>query len=397
MTVAEFPRGSLSNETVAIRWPVIVVGAGIAGATAAAVLAGRGVKVLLLDKDHFPRAKTCGGCLNPRAVRSLERLGLRPLLDAAAPVPLEGIVLRRGRSEARVGFPATDGAPMFSVSRRVLDAALAQEAARRGAVVRTGVRVAGSLRNGDVRVLRVRDETGGLMELAAELVLACDGLGSVLARDAGLSEDAPPAPRPKIGISALLPWDSLNLPERQITMTTHRNGYVGVVAVRPQPTEDRCQWNVAAAVLPEAVRAGGGAWEAVARILLESGLVAPDADLHPTQPTTCPTLLRRVRQPWAERILLVGDAAGYIEPFTGEGMTWALAAAEAAIDIAVEGWSAATGPRYEAAWRAAVQARSRWAGAAARILDSVAATRAAVAMLRLFPPLGNAFVRNLVR
>ncbi len=79
-------------------WDAIVIGAGPAGALAARELAGKGVRVLLVEKRRFPRGKVCGGCLNGRALSILDSVGLGSLVAGSGGVPLGGLQLHfRGR------------------------------------------------------------------------------------------------------------------------------------------------------------------------------------------------------------------------------------------------------------------------------------------------------------
>lgn len=378
-------------------WPVVIVGAGVAGTAAAGALAARGINVLVLEKEHLPRAKTCGGCLNARAIRSLDRLGLRDVVDQVHPVALEGILLVRNAVRVWVKFRSDEDSQSYSISRMNLDWALAEEATRRGATILTGIRVTGSRTEENVRVVRARGGDGSISQIRAGMVLACDGLGSILASDAGLAEEPPRAPRPKVGVSALFPQEAFDLAHRWVTMVVHRDGYVGIVEVQAgEHARDR-MWNVAAAIVPQAARRLGDPWRAVLQILSMNGIEVGSRGFPISGPVTCPTLARRVCRRWADRLLLAGDSAGYVEPFTGEGMAWALAAVEEAVECAVRGWEATTGPQYESAWRRRVGERTRTALLAARILDSPIAAGGCLAFARLFPVLGNVVARTLSR
>ncbi|HEX5270848.1 MAG TPA: FAD-dependent oxidoreductase, partial [Gemmataceae bacterium] len=109
-------------------WPVVVVGAGPAGALAARELARRGLAVLLVDRATFPRWKVCGCCLNVRALATLAAAGLGALAARLGAVPLLDVLLAGRGCRARVALP--DGAVL---SRTALDAALVGEAVCAGA------------------------------------------------------------------------------------------------------------------------------------------------------------------------------------------------------------------------------------------------------------------------
>ncbi|MFG0318328.1 MAG: NAD(P)/FAD-dependent oxidoreductase, partial [Planctomycetota bacterium JB042] len=122
---------------------VVVIGAGPAGGAAAIGLADRGRRVALVDRERFPRDKVCGGCLNPRAIRSLAALGVVP-----SGVPLRWLVLHAGGRTARV--PLEGG---LAVSRRSLDAALVDAARARGVEVIEGVAATLGPDGGDARAI----------------------------------------------------------------------------------------------------------------------------------------------------------------------------------------------------------------------------------------------------
>ena len=106
MTVAP----TLGPEAAARRlWDAAVVGAGPAGAMAARELARRGAAVLLVDRARFPRYKVCGGCLNPRAVRVLQRAGLGELVGRLGAVPLTTLRLAARGAHADIPLPPGAG------------------------------------------------------------------------------------------------------------------------------------------------------------------------------------------------------------------------------------------------------------------------------------------------
>jgi 2-polyprenyl-6-methoxyphenol hydroxylase-like FAD-dependent oxidoreductase len=107
--------------------------------------------------------------------------------------------------------------------------------------------------------------------------------------------------------------------------------------------------------------------------------------------------VRSVVRPWAPRLLLIGDSSGYVEPITGEGMAWALAAAEAALPFVTVPWSSTTGPGWEAAWRASVARRRDLVHLAARVAASPLATNVVVAAIGLLPSVASWLTHPLVR
>lgn len=344
---------------------VLVVGAGPAGALAAARLASLGRKVLLVDRARFPRDKVCGGCLQPGALAAMEAGGLRGLPSGA--VPLRGMALHAGRRSARVALHGG-----VAISRRTLDLALVENAVARGAVFREGVRarLGPALRSARAVIL------DGGEEVRAGVVLDASGLAG------GLSGAARPSRGSLLGAGAV--FDDADLEEGVVRMACARGGYVGIVRAE----EGRSI--VAAAFAPRLVAREGGLAAAASAILAGCGLPppAPGVAWRGTPPLT-----RRPRRVWHERVLAIGDAAGYVEPFTGEGMAWAMRSALVAADLAARGWTPGTGPLWEAAHRRIVGARQRRCRAIALLLRAPPLVGLAVRALRLAPALARPFVR----
>lgn len=370
-------------------WPVIVVGAGVAGATLAASLAGGGRRVLVIDKSPFPRAKVCGGTLNPRAVASLRRLGLGNVLDSLRPNRVFGVEWRMP-SAAPALLEFDPSAEALAVSREALDAALLREAVARGADFLPGVRCVSSRVEGEARVLGLMTSAGSVPGISADLVLGCDGLGSGLAADAGLCAPAPRRGPDYIGTSIVLPPDCvLGVPPDRIVMAVGVRGYAGAVRV------EGGRWNVAAAIRVDGLRAAGGPALVAEEILGSCGVRILEGSAPRAWCVSRPGLDRAVVRPWGERLLLVGDAGGYVEPVTGEGMAWALHSVEALQDLLRDGWSEGVGAAWEGTWRRTIRDRRALVRAAGSAARSPTATRAALAGLRVVPGVGRWIARFL--
>jgi geranylgeranyl reductase family protein len=168
---------------------VIVIGAGPAGASAAIELARSGVSVVLLDRDRFPRDKTCGSGLSPNAIAMADRLGIGDELRARAyPIHEVKVVTPGGRS-----MVLASNAAAVVLLRRDFDELLVRRAQRLGAELRDGVRGSALVRDGE-RVVGVRTADGE--ELRARFVLCADGSHSIFSSD----------PRPKRAIGTLMGW-----------------------------------------------------------------------------------------------------------------------------------------------------------------------------------------------
>ncbi|GAB2788962.1 hypothetical protein GCM10027040_13970 [Halomonas shantousis] len=301
-------------------WDVVVVGAGVAGSISAYRLARRGLRVLLVEKSTWPRDKACGGCLNAASLQALSDAGLAEAIYAAPAYTM--MHLASGRQQARVPLP--EGR---ALSRRYLDARLVECAVAAGAcfLPDTQALLGAMLPEGRTLTLRHGDETP---TVTARLILGCDGLGSRLLR-----EDEPDTLEVDndsyIGLGTTL----FDAPEHYapgiIHMACGPHGYVGLVRV-----ED-AQLNIGAALDPRWVKQHGGPAPAVAATLRSAGLPSLGA-LHEANWHGTPKLTRQRQRLGGERVLVLGDAAGYVEPFTGEGMGWALASAAAIEPLALE-------------------------------------------------------------
>ena len=306
-------------------WDVIVIGAGPAGALAAHQLASHGLQVLLVEKRAFPRWKICGSCLNGVALRALEQAGLGHLVDELGAASLERIRLGLPGLQVELALPAGR-----SLSRGRLDLALSEAAVAAGAVLysQTEATVAGTCPGGREVLLR---SGAGLQTTSARVVLVATGLGSP-----GLAADLPIRmrinPRARIGAGCELDAGVRGYGGGTIHMAIGRHGYVGLVR------NEAGALNLAAAFdRPQLIAAGGPAASA-ADVLAEAGFDAlPQLADAPWRAT--PALTRRSTPPAAERLLLLGDAAGYVEPFTGEGMGWALVGALAVVPLVLQGLS----------------------------------------------------------
>jgi len=342
---------------VSDRHAVIVVGGGPAGSVAALLLARAGLDVLVVERTPFPRDKPCGACLSTSAVGHLRALELLP--DGCR--ALHQIELRAGRRSVRLPL---DGQQV--VSRAALDAHLLRAAAAAGARVRCGVPARlGALRP-DGREVRVGDET-----LCADLVLAADGLAG------GFLLPAPAARGSRLGLGAWVP--AAQAPELPcadgVTMVCGREGYVGLVR------DEGGRLDVAAAVDAQAVRLQGAAG-VLDQLLLGAGLPAlPATRVHVTPPLT------RGAPALAARVLPLGDAGGYVEPFTGEGIGWALGAARAVAALARDGWSPGIEPRWRRLQRGLVG--RRLCRASARVLRHPALAAAGIGLFARLPILAR--------
>lgn len=343
-------------------YDVIVIGAGPAGCIAARQLALGGAKVLLVEKRPFPREKVCGCCINEKAVAAIRTLGLGEQLEALHPGGLERLRLR---------FPGREGVfdlpPTVTVSRGELDAMLATAAEFAGATFLDGMTakvIAGpplAHRDGEWEVaLTGKRHVGEIIR--ARLVIAADGLGGgSLQQISGFETKT--SRKSYLGLQGFFEID--DAPGDELLMHCGQGGYVGCARLGDG------RLNVAAAVDPHTVKRVGPQ-RACERILRDAG--ATQLAKHASKARWRGTPLLSQRRPVIARdgIYVVGDAAGYVEPFTGEGIGWALRGGAALADIvmdhlnAVPGNHAARWSRRYAEQLGGEQRRCRWLTSALR-------------------------------
>ena len=366
-------------------WDALVVGAGPAGSLAALELSRAGRSVLVVERSRFPRDKACGGCLNASALAALRAAGLGALAVEAGARPLARVCLHAGGRVAQLPLRGS-----LALSRASLDAALLEAARDAGAEVLFETRAAGDPTGAprdDVRALRVSRDGEGEVRVAARVVLVAAGLGATLL-------DGPvarPARGSRLGAGAVLEGAGAALPAGELHMACGARGYVGLVVA------ERGRLVVAAALDAATVAEAGGLGSAAAAIVARAGLPAV-AGLAEARWLGTPPLTRRAATLAARRAFVLGDAAGFVEPFTGEGLAWALTAARAVRPFAlsaIERWDDALAAGWRAEWSAVVARRQRMCRGLSALLRRPLAVRAAVAALALRPQLGAPILQRL--
>ncbi len=312
---------------------VIVVGAGPAGAAAAILLAEHGVAVTLLDRARFPRPKICGEYLSPEAPRVLDRLGVLKAVDGRA-VPLAGMRITAPDGTELVGTYRALGRfrpyreHAMALPRETLDAILVERARALPIDVREGTRVVDVRLDGDrVTGVEAVDGAGRAQALRAPLVIAADGRASVIAQRLGLRREH------RLRRMALVTYVAgLEGCRDRGEIFVDPPDYAILNPVAPDranlslvvPLGDAAPWS---ARLETFFTARARHLPHLARRLAGARLVAPVRALGP--------LAYEVAPPRAGGVLLVGDAAGFFDPFTGEGVFAALRGAELAAETAV--------------------------------------------------------------
>ena len=314
---------------------VLVVGAGPGGSATAALLARAGFSVTAVDRAAFPRDKACSEYMSPETVRLLDRLGVVPELEAAGAAPLHGTRVIAARGSRLHGRFAHAGVTPFrptglSLSRRLLDDTLVGAARTAGAVVLERTAVEALLYDrGAVAGAVVRDADGQRHTLRARLTIGADGLRSLVARRIGRRRQGHPR-----RLAFVAHVDGVTGMGDSAEMHVGRQGYVGLNPIGGGRT------NVALVVPAARGAEAGGRTES---FLLEALRAFPGV----YERVAAGALARRVLTTgpfaaWSGRVTadgaaLVGDAADFFDPFTGEGIYSALRGAELLAETAVVG------------------------------------------------------------
>ena len=293
------------------RFDAVVVGAGPAGSATAVRLARTGARVLLADRARFPRDKPCGGGLTGRAVRELP-VDVTPVVEDVVRT-FEVRLRYRRRFERRSGEPL-----VLMTQRRRLDAFLAEQAAEAGAVFRDGVTVEGVMVGPDGATLRV-----GEAPVQARFLVGADGVNGRIARAAGLGGGILYG----IALEGNGPLHPHQPGKATVELGVVPGGYGWVF-----PTADHANYGV-----------GGWAAEGprlrqhLRRLCAEHGVDDRAlADLHGRR-----LPIRRTTAAARGPVLLVGDAAGLVDPLSGDGIYEALVSARLAANAILTGDTAA--------------------------------------------------------
>ena len=323
--------------TLPSRAEVVVVGGGPAGAATGWWLARAGIDVVVLDKAHFPRPKPCSEYMSPQASRLLEEMGVLAEVERAGAAQLAGMIIRAPNgAQIRGVFAGTHRwrghrDRGLSLQRTLLDPILLGAARRAGVRVVEGARVQDVTRDpaGRVNGVALTAPDGRAATLSARLVIGADGLRSVIARRLGLIRNSRFPRRMAVvghyaGIAGIGDMGEMHV---------EHDGYFGLGDVGNGMT------NVAVVVpASRADEISSGGSEAFLQRWIDSRPQLRDRFIGARRVTplraTGP-FASRARRAWAPGVALVGDAADFFDPFTGEGIYAALRGGELLAPYAV--------------------------------------------------------------
>ena len=281
-------------------WDVVIVGGGPAGLAAAIVGAEQGLSVLVLERRSFPPDKACGEGVLPPGVRALERLGVASFFDATTAYRFAGVrFVQENGSSAEVRLPDGGG---LGIRRTVLIEALMQRAETLGAVVQDRCAVSGVAMTRDCAVLRTSNG-----KICARLVVAADGLHSPLRRAAGL--DAAPRSRRRFALRQhyrIRPWTN------HVEVYVDRKGEGVVTPVSDHSVGVSYAWEDGLVDEPTIATLASRFPGLQARL--------GDAPAISTVKGAGP-MTRGVTRRTADRLVLIGDAAGFVDSISGDGLS----------------------------------------------------------------------------
>jgi geranylgeranyl reductase family protein len=345
----ELPRGA------ELRADVVVVGAGPAGSSAAFWLSRAGLDVAVLEKAEFPREKVCGDGLTPRGVKALEDMDI-DTSPAAGWVRHKGLRIHGGGEVAEVDWPQLASWPDYSVvrPRTELDAMLARHAQDAGARLFTGVTVTDPLLDDAGRVVGVHAQAGPGREPTTwrgRLVVSAEGVSGRLAKALGLArrEDRP------LGVAV----------RRYVRSPRTDDEYLDISfdLSAEGPTADSMPgygWvfglgdgtaNVGFGLLDTRRATGADHRETLRRwldTLPAEEQLGEEHAVTPLRGAGLPMALNR-GPAYTRGLLLAGDTAGAINPFNGEGISYAMETGRMAAETATAALAAAEGPAREGA------------------------------------------------
>ena len=361
--------------------PVLVIGGGVAGCVCALRLRHRGVDVHLVEKERFPRAKVCGCCIGGTGISVLQRVDLRDWILAHGQPIRKWIGSLGGRS---VQIPLDSG---IAISRERLDTELLARVERSGAVVHSPVSAAVDSISDEHVCVTLKGLDGSVQAQKYSAVVLASGLNAS-------------------GSKRMLPWTELphgpfgasffakvdQWPTGVIGMACDREGYVGVVRLEDGRVDVAAALNAGSAKLAKG-SPKNRILEMLARSHLPIGSIEVTSNVRVTPP------LRRSRLSGRGRLVAIGDASGYVEPFTGEGMTWGMMSGYELADLIADsrGEFLKLGEQWCLLQRQLLGSRRRTCRLLTSILQNSAARYGAGQLLSRFPRFATPLIAHLNR
>jgi geranylgeranyl reductase family protein len=332
----------LEIESEMERFDVAVIGGGPAGSACAAFCAASGLRVVLIEREKFPREKVCGDCLNPECWPILRRLEIDQRVRSSPHGALDWVEFINVRDlHLRIDLPRGENAEI-AIKRSAFDSILLERARELGTEVREARTLTSIEKSDGAWKLTTGDATAAFR---TRVLVGADGRNSTVARLLGL---LPRVTKERVALQAHIP-----LPRgfgNRVVLQLLPGGYSGQAPV------NETELNLCLVGKPKSIRA-------------LQGWAMQHFDLAPTQSwRTITPLTRSALPPARENVFFVGDAARVVEPFTGEGIFYALRSGELAAAAATEmiRGNAAEAVRDHATQHAAIYRGRLWINVLAR-------------------------------
>jgi 2-polyprenyl-6-methoxyphenol hydroxylase-like FAD-dependent oxidoreductase len=304
----------------------IVVGGGPAGSSCAMILARHGVRVLLLERSRLPRDKICGDCVNPKIWGLLETLGVAGEIREEMRAPISSVTIRIGNGQClEMPLPHSKGSPFFAMPRNIFDDILLRRAIEDGVEVRQGVRIT-DIRWGDRWGVSVGSLGADDSHYTCRELVGADGRNSFVARRIAQGHPAHVqwrSPSSDLSDRVGIQWETHRQESigNSLEMVLFDCGYSGVVNLGDTAA------NIAMVVAPGVAKlAFSDFHEFLARTLWNHSdgrkrfvHVMPRGDIRTSSPIS-----PRSREQKAPHVRYIGDAHHIVEPFSGQGVLFAV-------------------------------------------------------------------------
>lgn len=353
-----------------IIFDVCIVGAGPGGSSSAFYLAQQGKKVILIDKEKFPRRKYCGEAYPVRAQAHMRKMGIfQEILDNNEGnwAAVGGLVSPRGIKYIDNSATSIGKHLIIAIKREIADYRMVQAAVREGATFRDEYNVKETKFSEKKQMWTVKAFDKKKDRIRAKVLIAADGAVSKLARTLGVVKNPPEA----VCTSVYIKSGTHQYKDDGVCLYT-RDIHPGYVALFKEANDDLvfCCY-----IIPGGKYKTSDLEELHNEFLTQEPYLVealgPKAEIEPIN--AAPLRLGGVKKSYADNFLVVGDAAGHIDPLTGEGLQYAMDAGELAAETIVEAFekndlSSKVMKNYQKRWIKSFGKDFKWSNRMVKVL-----------------------------